>query len=126
LREIAPPRQLNRSTSLLSTAMKDTLIIQFRASGAVSDLDWLVEIEEALIQGFSQNGKAVVDGHDFGSETMNIFLFPKQGWGSAVEIVKAYLKNHRALDRALIIKRSKTERYTVVWPEKYVGEFERL
>jgi len=36
------------------------------------------------------------------------------------------LKNHRALDKALIIKRSKTERYTVVWPEKYKGEFERL
>jgi len=42
--------------------MKDTLIIQFPTSGAVSDLDWLVTIEEALIQGFSQNGKAIVDG----------------------------------------------------------------
>ena len=106
--------------------MKDTLIIQFHTSGTLSDLDWLVEIEEALIQGFSQNGKAVVDGHDFGSGTMNIFLFPKQGWGSAIEVIKAYLKKHRALDKALIIKRSRTERYTVVWPEKYTGKFERL
>jgi len=44
---------------------KDTLIVQFRTSGDVADFDWLVKIEEALEQGFSQNGKAVVDGHDF-------------------------------------------------------------
>ena len=106
--------------------MKDTLIIQFRTSGSISDFDWLLEIEEALIQGFSQNRNAVVDGHDFGNGTMNIFLFPKRGWGCAIEIVKAYLKNHRALDKALIIRRSKTERYTVVWPAKYKGEFKRL
>jgi hypothetical protein len=105
-------------------ALRDTLIIQFRCSGAVSEFDWLIRIEDALIQGFSQNNKAIVDGHDFGSGTMNIFLFPKRGWESAIEIVKVYLKFHGALDRALIIKRSKTERYSVVWPEKYTGEFE--
>jgi hypothetical protein len=107
-------------------SLKNTLIIQFRCSGDVSELEWLIRIEDALIQGFSQNNKAIVDGHDFGSGTMNIFLFPNQGWGSAIEIVKAYLKLHGALDRALIIKRSKTERYSVVWPEKYTGEFDRL
>jgi hypothetical protein len=105
---------------------KDTLIIQFRTSGEPSDLDWLLGVEEALIQGFSQNDKAIVDGHDFGGGTMNIFVFPKQGWGSAIEIVKAYLGLYKALDRALIIKRSKKERYSVVWPENYAGEFERL
>jgi hypothetical protein len=107
-------------------SLKDTLIIQFRCSGDVSEFDWLVRIEDALIQGFSRNRKADVDGHDFGSGTMNIFLFPKQGWASAIEIVKAYLRLHGALDRAVIIKRSKAERYSVVWPEGYTGEFERL
>ena len=108
------------------TALKDTLIIQFRCNGDVTEFDWLIRIEDALIQGFSQNEKAIVDGHDFGAGTMNIFLFPKKGWGSAIEIVIAYLKLHDALDRALIIKRSKSERYSVVWPKNYSGSFIRL
>ena len=66
---------------------KDTLIIQFRCSGDTSELDWLNRIEDLLIQGFSQNSKGIVDGHDFGSGTMSIFLFPTQGWAAAIEIV---------------------------------------
>ena len=47
--------------------MKDTLIIQFKTAGGVDEFDWLIKIEDALIQAFSQNGTATVDGHDFGS-----------------------------------------------------------
>jgi hypothetical protein len=105
---------------------RDTLILQFDTSGAVADLDWLIHIEHILIQGFSQNGSAHVDGHDFGSGKMSIYLFPTRGWTAAIEIVKAYLSRHGALDRGLIIKRLKSGRYKVVWPENYTGDFERL
>ena len=108
------------------TSGQNTLIIQFQCSGSLAEFDWLVGIEEVLIQGFSQNDHAIVDGHDFGVGTMNIFIFPKGGWSATIDVVKAYLKHRKALDRAIIIKRSKTERYTVVWPENYTGEFERL
>jgi hypothetical protein len=53
-------------------ALRDTLIIQFRCSGDVSEFDWLTRIEDALIQGFSQNHKAIVDGHDFGPGTTDL------------------------------------------------------
>ena len=106
--------------------MKDTIIIQFKTTGAVEEFDWLIKIEDALSQGFAQNGKAVVDGHDFGSGNMNIFIFPNGGWSAAIDIALACLRRLGALDRAVIIKRSKTERYTVAWPTQFTGEFERL
>jgi hypothetical protein len=106
--------------------MKDTLIIQFKTAGGVDDFDWLIKVEDALIQAFSQNGKATVDGHDFGNGDMNIFIFPKRGWSAAIDIVIAHLRRLGALDRAVIIKRSKTERYTVAWPEQFTGAFVKL
>lgn len=102
--------------------MRNTLIIQFPSV----TFDRLIEIEETLIQAFNQNRKAVVDGHDFGIPTSNIFIFPKRGWDECLEIVFAYLKLRSALSEVLIIKRSKRETYEVVWPKDFAGDFERL
>jgi len=106
--------------------VRNTIIIQFTAVGAAEEWERLIQIEEVLIQAFSQNGHAKVDGHDFGNDTVNIFVFPRGSWDSAITIIKAHLKHHNVLDEALIIRRLKSGRYNVAWPEKFDGDFERL
>ncbi len=106
--------------------MRNTIIVQFTQVGAAEEWERLIHIEEVLIQAFSQNDHAKVDGHDFGNNTMNIFVFPRGSWGSAITIIKAHLKHHNMLDGALIIRRPKNGRYKVAWPENYDGEFERI
>lgn len=103
---------------------RNTLIVQFKCEGTLDDFDFLCELEDVLIQGFSQNQSGIVDGHDFGSRTMNIFIFPSSSWTSAIETVKAHLKNRNVLNRAVIAKRLKgNQKCTVIWPPGFNGAF---
>jgi len=106
--------------------VKDTIIVQYKTRDSIDEYDWLIKLEDALIQAFAQNNKAKVDGHDFGSGNMNIFIFPKRSWHDAFDILTAHLKLHDALGRAIIILRRKTGAYQVLFPENYTGDFERL
>ena len=100
------------------------LIVQFEVQEG-DTFDAFIEIEETLIQAFSQNRYAVVDGHDYGQGKFNIFIFPTGAWGPVVERVLAFLKLKGWLQRAVIAKRLKSERYSVIWPEKgFVGQFD--
>jgi hypothetical protein len=103
--------------------MKPVLIVQFKSTGRPNGFDWLINIEDTLIQAFSQNNKGEVDGHDFGPHDMNIFVFPKGSWQNCLEIIKAHLKHKNALSEAVIILRNKSEKCSVVFPENFVGEF---
>ena len=38
----------------------------------------------------------------------------------------AYLKLKKALGEVLVIKRLKSEKYEVVWPKGFTGDFERV
>ena len=107
---------------------KNTLIIQFpKRLNDDLDFDRLVEIEDSLIQGMSQSRTGDVDGHDWGADGANIFILPANGhsWPS-IDVAKAHLKLRGLLGSTLIVKRFKSERYEVVWPENYEGDFERL
>ncbi len=106
--------------------MKDTIIVQYKTSGSIDEYDWLIRLESALIQAFDQNNKAIVDGHDFGSGSMNIFIFPKRSWHDAFDILKAHLKHHDALSHSIVILRRKSGTYQVLFPENHTGHFERL
>jgi hypothetical protein len=102
---------------------KNQLIVQLPVTES-SDFDALINVEETLIQAFSQNNLAEVDGHDIGEGKFNIFIFPNGSWGPVIERVQAFLKLRGVLNEALIVKRLKSsERYVVVWPDKYSGEF---
>ncbi len=105
---------------------RNTIIVQFKADGAVGNWDRLIGLEDTLIQAFSQNRHAVVDGHDFGNGTANIFIVPHGPWDPAITVIKAYLKHRGVLDEAIIIKRRKSGTYEVAWPEGFDGEFEKL
>lgn len=106
--------------------MKNTLIIQFRTDGPVAEYDRLIGFEDALIQGYEQNHSGIVDGHDFGSRYINIFIFPVGSWKACIEVAVAYLKLKNMAQHAVVIKRLKSEKYEVVWPPNYVGDFERV
>ena len=101
----------------------EALIIQFKTDGTTPDFDRLVALEDTLIRGYAQNRCAEVDGHDFGSGTMNIFILPKRSWAATIEVAFSYLKHHRVLDYAIIAKRLKSERHVVIWPKDFEGVF---
>jgi hypothetical protein len=89
------------------------------------DWDTLLDVEETLIQAFSQNNVAMVDGHDEGQEKFNIFIFPKGAWAPVLERVYACLKLRGVLHKAIIAKQLKASgRVVVVWPEGFAGKFE--
>ena len=104
--------------------LKNTLLVQFPANTSPA-YDRVIEIEDALVQAFKQNRAAVVDGHDFGG-TANIFIFPNGPWDNCIKVVMAYLKLKKALGEVLVIKRLKSEKYEVVWPKGFTGDFERV
>jgi len=68
--------------------VKDTIIVQYKTRGAIDECDWLIKREDALIQAFAPNDKAKVDGRDFGSGNMNLFIFPKRSWHDAFDVLK--------------------------------------
>jgi hypothetical protein len=83
-----------------------------------------MHIEETLIQAFSQNDFAVVDGHDVGQGKFNIYVVPKAGWGPVIERAIAFLKLRNALNEALVVKQLKSGKQVVVWPANFCGKFE--
>jgi hypothetical protein len=103
--------------------MKKVLVVQFPCSSA-EDFELLLAIEETLIQAFSQNNYAVVDGHDVGEGRFNIFIHPSGAWQPVIERVHAFLKLKSMLTRALIAKGLKSERWQVIWPEGHTAKFE--
>ena len=101
---------------------KNLLIIRFDSNDV--DYDKMISIETSLIKGFKQQKCAKWDGHDTGSGECNIFFYVTDSWDRAIDIVKAYLKTHEVLDKAIIAKRFKISgKYEVVHPEGYSGEF---
>src|SRR5262245_23254635 len=99
------------------------LIVQF-ACTQISDYDRFMQVEETLIQAFSQNDYAEVDGHDVGQGRFNIYILPKGAWGPVIERVEAFLKLRGVLNEALIVKQLESEKYIVVWPKDFDGNFE--
>ncbi len=51
--------------------MKYQLVLQLPA-GSLADYDRLIELEDVITDGLSDIG--VVDGHDYGSREMNVFI----------------------------------------------------
>lgn len=102
---------------------KNRVVIQFRADDS-TDLDRLFQIEETLVQAFSQSYDGIVDGHDIGQGKFNIFIIPSSSWGPVLERVGAFLKLRGALSDAVVAKfHGKTERYEVVHPAGHSGDF---
>jgi hypothetical protein len=107
----------------VGATIRNQLIVQFQIVESDS-FDDFITIEDTLHQAFSQNNHAIVDGHDIGQGRFNIYIFPRGAWGPVTERVHALLKLKGWLNRAVIAKRLKSEKYKVIWPEEHVAEFE--
>ena len=93
--------------------MKYMLVLQFPA-GEIADYEKMVDVEEALDK--CLHGVAEVDGHDFGSGEMNIFILtdePQAAFDKARFIVNAagLLAKFSAAYRLI-----GSEEHTRLWP----------
>jgi hypothetical protein len=90
-------------------------------------LDFLASVEGALVQGLSESHIGVIDGHDFGGGTGNIFVWAKGNGHRAFKVIKTQLELHKVLDKAVIATwRSKSDHYKVLWPADFCGSFELM
>jgi hypothetical protein len=99
--------------------MKYQLVIQFHASDA-ENFGHLVELEEKII-GLIGN-QHIVDGHDFGSGEMNLFINtndPKK----AFEKIKKVLLSEASSQFKAAFREVEASSYTILWPERYEREF---
>lgn len=102
---------------------KFQVVLQLPGSSA-EDFDDLVLLEESLIEGFRRTPH-VIDGHDFGSGTMNIFIHtndPRAAFAIAVKaIYPVELPKLKAAYRSF-----SADTYEWLWPEECTEEFRLL
>jgi hypothetical protein len=92
--------------------MKYQLVLQFPHESLV-DYDSMVALEDELLKALGPEHD--VDGHDWGSGEMNIFIHsdePRAAFDAARRLIPADL--HRSLKAAY--RNLEGETYTVVWP----------
>jgi hypothetical protein len=94
------------------------LVLQWPASSE-ADFDDLVRMEDELEQSLS--GGAVVDGHDFGSGQMNIFIQTDQPVRTFAEVQTILAREPRRTDLRAAYREDEGETYAVLWPPNQTG-----
>ncbi|WP_334173795.1 hypothetical protein [Sinomonas sp.] len=93
--------------------MKYVLVLQWPAS-SISDFDALIELEDRVVRAVGP--AATVDGHDFGSGEVNIFVFtddPRTTFAAAAAVLG---QDSRGSDVRAAFRHRSGETYTVLWP----------
>ena len=93
--------------------MKYQLVAQFQAT-SLDDFDQLVTFEDKLAE--TLEGFAIVDGHDFGSGTFNIFVHtdePSATFERLQEFVRIQQRQHRM---RVAYRDFSSDDYTILWP----------
>jgi hypothetical protein len=99
------------------------LVVQIPGDTA-SGFDALVALENDLVDALGAS--ADVDGHDIGSGEGNIFIFTDRPV-EAFSQIRPLLAQRGVLASARVAYRNAGgERYTVLWPEKFDGNFQVL
>ncbi len=99
--------------------MKYQLILQFDASN-IEDFDQLIEIEDRIESALGNLHE--VDGHDFGSGEMNIFIHTNDP-DSAFELIKNNIDDSVIPKFKVAYRKLDREEYQVIWPDNFQGEF---
>ena len=94
--------------------MRYILVLQWPGSSA-ADYDALVEMEDLLESALGD--LASVDGHDFGSGEMNIFLETDRPVDAFSEVAAVLGNGPRWVDVRAAYRDATGERYEVLWPE---------
>jgi hypothetical protein len=101
-------------------SMQYQLVLQFQGRD-IDDLEDLMHLEDTLIVLLDE--RHLVEGHDFGDDTMTIFI-RTEAPESAFDKIREVL-HHSLLDKTLAAcRRSGENDFTVIWPETYEGRFE--
>ena len=88
-------------------------MLQFDAAD-VDDFDQLVALEDQLLAALQSKGE--VDGHDFGSGEMNIFILTNDPIG-VFDVARKVVEASGLLDRLRAAHRPvESDTYTVLWP----------
>lgn len=99
--------------------MRYQLVLQVDGS-SIEDFDDLLKLELDL--GLGLGSEHVLDGHDFGSAEMNIFIHTDKP-DEAFKISKGILATTK-MDKVVVAYRDfDSEDYEVIYPENYEKEF---
>lgn len=94
--------------------MKCILVLQWPAPSG-SDYDALISMEEAL-EDRLDGSQSYVDGHDFGSSEMNLFVHTDQPLDAFEEAQSALGSDPRWAEVRAAYRPTDGEEYTIVWP----------
>lgn len=100
--------------------MRYQLVIQFRAN-SLADFDDMIALEDRLIADLGNS--AEVDGHDFGSETANIFIFTSDPEITFWKISQLLQQEGRLQSVIAAYRPLDGTDYRVIWPKDSLTPF---
>ena len=101
---------------------KQTIIIQFKTESNDPDMSWFFDFQEIVHAALKISRSGKVDGNDFGSGTINMYVLTDSS-RRAFEIILEHLKNHKLESEAVVVKRRRDDRYLILWPADYADKF---
>jgi hypothetical protein len=124
---LAEYAQNNGSIDLLAEEImaRQTIIVQFKAESDDSDMSWFFDFHEILDVALKISRSGKVDGNDFGSGTINMYVLTDSA-RRAFEIILTHLKNHKLESEAVVAKRRSEDRYVILWPAGYTDKFSEM
>ena len=93
--------------------MKYQLVIQFPGE-TEDDFEHLIDLENELEEKLT--GQSEVDGHDFGSGEMNIFVLSDEPIDTFKQVKSLLTEQHLSKMKAAY-RDIEAESYTILWPE---------
>ena len=99
--------------------MKYQLVLQLDAS-VIKDFDQMIDMEDKLIQVLEDIHE--VDGHDFGSGEINIFIHTNEP-NKAFNIIQKEINPNIKIPMKVAYRELAKDKYTVLWPDNFSGEF---
>jgi len=93
--------------------MNYQLVLQFVGS-SMADFNRLVSLETKLMESLGEIG--VVDGHDFGSGTFNIFVLTNEPTTAFTQAHQVILKEGIPNEMRSAYRESNGEDYVILWP----------
>lgn len=93
--------------------MRHILVLQWPGSSE-ADFEELITMEDALDRSLDES--AIVDGHDFGSGEMNIFIQTDEPARAFTEVQAVLRHGPRWTDVRAAHREATGDTYTVLWP----------
>ena len=104
---VVPPK------ACVEDRMKYQLVTQFQAT-SMDEFDQLVAFEDSLAE--TLEGLAIVDGHDFGSGTFNIFVHTDEPTATFERIQEFVRIQERQYRMRVAYHDFSSDDYTILWP----------